>query len=113
MLGHRPVGADAADRGVRLRLARGRQETELETDHVLAATGYRIDAARLPFLDVALRDEIVARDGMPVLSSTLESSARGVHFVGLAAAATLGPVMRFVCGSGDAAARVAAAAAPR
>ncbi len=37
---------------------------------------------------------------------------RGMYFVGLPAAATFGPVMRFVCGAPFAAHRVAAAAAP-
>jgi hypothetical protein len=108
MLGYALNEARAVDGGVRLRLqGRGQRVTVLETEHVVAATGYRVDVRALGFLGPQLRQEIACRDGMPVLSATLESSVPGLHFTGLAAAATLGPVMRFVCGSGVAAARVA------
>jgi hypothetical protein len=39
--------------------------------------------------------------------------APGVYFTGLASAATFGPLMRFVCGSGFAARRVSNAVAGR
>jgi hypothetical protein len=47
------------------------------------------------------------------LSGAFESSVPGVYFTGLASAATFGPLMRFVCGSGFAARRVSSAVAGR
>jgi hypothetical protein len=38
-------------------------------------------------------------DGTPILSSDFESSVPGLYFVGLSAARTFGPVMRFVVGA--------------
>ena len=39
------------------------------------------------------------RDGAPLLGAGFESSIRGLHFVGAFAAASFGPVMRFVSGT--------------
>ena len=88
------------------------QHAELRVDHVMAATGYRIDLAKLGFLETGLRQRIRLTGTFPELSRSFESSQPGLYFVGLSAAATFGPVMRFVCGAGFAAHRVAAAAAP-
>jgi hypothetical protein len=41
-----------------------------------------------------------------VLSSSLESSVPGIYFVGIAAANSFGPVMRFAFGAGFAARRL-------
>ncbi len=88
------------------------QHAELRVDHVLAATGYRVDLAKLGFLETGLRQRIKLSGTFPALNRSFESSVRGMYFVGLPAAATFGPVMRFVCGAGFAAHRVAASAAP-
>jgi hypothetical protein len=74
-------------------------EEELDADHVIAATGYRIDLARLPFLGEELRARVQTVGGAPKLSSSFEASVPGLHFVGLAAAHTFGPAMRFVYGT--------------
>ena len=83
-------------------------------DHVIAATGYRVDVDAMRFLAPALRRGI-ARTARtwPALSGTFESSVPGLYFTGLAAAPTFGPVMRFVCGTGFAARRLSAAVASR
>jgi cation diffusion facilitator CzcD-associated flavoprotein CzcO len=77
----------------------GREKT-LTADHVVAATGYRVDIKKLPFLDQALKDGVRTSGGPPVLSSNFESSEPGLYFVGAASAATFGPVTRFVAGAG-------------
>jgi hypothetical protein len=46
--------------------------------------------------------------GAPVLSTGFESSVPGLHFTGLAAAASFGPLMRFMFGADFAARRLAA-----
>jgi thioredoxin reductase len=73
----------------------------LKVDHVLAATGYRVDVERITFLDPALRAKVarVRGSAAPRLSSSFESSIPGLYFAGLSAASTFGPLLRFVCGS--------------
>jgi Pyridine nucleotide-disulphide oxidoreductase len=78
----------------------------IDTEHVIAATGYKVDVSRLTFLNAALRDKIRLLEGAPILSSSFESSVRGLYFVGLAAANSFGPVMRFACGAGYTARRL-------
>lgn len=73
--------------------------TKREVDHVLFATGYRVDVSRYDFLSPELVSQLRLVDGYPVLRTGLESSVPGLHFVGASAAHTFGPVMRFVTGS--------------
>jgi FAD-dependent urate hydroxylase len=68
-------------------------------DHVLLGTGYQVDLARYGFLSEELRLAIAVEDGFPRLSYGLESSVPGLHFLGFSAAASFGPVMRFVVGA--------------
>jgi len=70
-----------------------------DVDHVLLATGYKIDVGRYRFLDESLLRKIRAVEGRPVLGAGLESSVPGLHFVGASASPTFGPVMRFVAGT--------------
>ena len=99
MLNHEIVQAEATDDGVRLSCRNGAGElTTVETEFVIAATGYRADCERLAFIDPKLRSAIESVDGYPRLSSCFESSAPGLYFVGLAAAGSFGPLMRFVYG---------------
>jgi thioredoxin reductase len=100
--------ASAQDGRIRLDLARadGSRET-LEADHVIAATGYRVDLRRLDFIEPQLRAAIRDLEQSPVLSSNFESSVPGLYFVGTSAANTFGPLMRFAFGARFAAHRVA------
>nr|WSY50032.1 NAD(P)-binding domain-containing protein [Streptomyces sp. NBC_00886] len=83
----------------------GRTEA-LRADHLLLATGYRVDIDRLGLLSPELRREVQTFGGAPRLSAGFESSVPGLFFTGLAAAPTFGPVLRFVAGTGFAARRV-------
>ncbi|WP_378949795.1 NAD(P)-binding domain-containing protein [Mesorhizobium sp. ANAO-SY3R2] len=85
----------------------------LIVDHVLAATGYKVDVGRLDFLDAGLRRGLrrVPGSGAPALSRSFESSVPGLYFVGLSSAATFGPLQRFVHGTDFAARTVARALA--
>lgn len=71
-----------------------------EVDHVLLGTGYRVDVSRYAFLAPELLRSLHRVNGYPVLNGGFESSVPGLHFVGAPAAWSLGPVMRFVSGSG-------------
>ncbi|MFC5202256.1 MULTISPECIES: FAD-dependent oxidoreductase [Streptomyces] len=80
---------------------------ELAADHVIAATGYRVDIAAMDFLGHALRTELAVSRGTPKLGAGYRSSVPGLYFTGLPAAASYGPVMRFVCGTEFASPRLA------
>jgi thioredoxin reductase len=84
---------------------------KLVTEHVIAATGYKVDVERLAFLNPAIRAKLKCVNGAPVLSSSFESSVPGLYFVGIAAANSFGPVMRFAFGAGFAAQRLTRAMA--
>jgi hypothetical protein len=73
---------------------------ELSTDHVIAATGYKVDLQRLTFLTEEIRARLRTVEGAPVLSRNFQSSVPGLYFVGLASASCFGPVMRFMFGAG-------------
>ena len=79
-------------------------------DHVMLATGYRTDIARMNIIEPGLRARIARRGGLPVLSGTFESSVAGLHFVGASAVGSFGPLLRFIAGAGFAARRVTGAA---
>ena len=68
-------------------------------DHLLLATGYRVDAARYAFLAPTLLQGLRTRDGYPELNVGFESSVPGLHFLGTPAAGTFGPLCRFVVGT--------------
>jgi FAD-dependent urate hydroxylase len=103
---------DGGQAAVRLVAADGRRLL-IRADHVIAATGYRPDVATMEFLSPELRARLQTRSGYPRLSANFESDVPGLYFAGLAAAATFGPLMRFVCGTPFTAGRVSAAAASR
>ena len=68
-------------------------------DHVLFATGYRIDISKYPFLDPQLLGCIDRVGGYPRLNPRLESSVPGLYFLGAPGAWSFGPVLRFVSGT--------------
>ncbi len=100
----------AAERDGRAELTLGGADgtrTTLAADHVIAATGYRPDMAKLGFLSPSIREAIRTAEDAPVLSRNFESSVPGLYFVGLAAANSFGPVSRFAFGAGFTARRLA------
>jgi FAD-dependent urate hydroxylase len=101
------VGAGPQADGVRLNLDHQGTRSYLDVDHVIAATGYRVDPRSLDLLSDELVGSIATLEGSPRLTADFESSVPGLFFSGLAAAATFGPMLRFVCGSGFAGPRVA------
>ncbi|MGB8277883.1 MAG: SidA/IucD/PvdA family monooxygenase [Methylovirgula sp.] len=71
----------------------------LRVDHVIFATGYKIDIGRLPFLHPDLVARMQQTGTAPLLSSHYESSIPGLHFIGPSSASSFGPVCRFVFGT--------------
>jgi thioredoxin reductase len=109
-LGCMPQGAEVRNGKVHLSVqASDGSKQEIVTEHVIAATGYRVDLERLKFLNPEIRSKVKAINGAPVLKSTFESSIPGFYFAGVAAANSFGPVMRFAFGAGFAARTLTAA----
>ncbi|POX53482.1 FAD-dependent oxidoreductase [Streptomyces sp. Ru72] len=102
------LGASVADGSPALtvRTHTGRTE-EMTADHVIAATGYRVDISAMGFLGHELRTRLAVSRGTPRLGAGYVSSVPGLYFTGLPAAASYGPVMRFVCGTEFASPRLA------
>jgi cation diffusion facilitator CzcD-associated flavoprotein CzcO len=98
--GRRVISAAAAGTEIRLELGDGTGRT---VDHVILATGYCLDLARLDFLAPALLSAVERAAGYPRLRTGFESSVPRLYFLGAAAAWTFGPLMRFVSGTGYAA----------
>jgi thioredoxin reductase len=71
----------------------------MQADHVIFATGYKIDVGQLGFLNRTLLRQICLVARAPKLSAHYETSVPGLHFIGPAAANSFGPVCRFVYGT--------------
>ena len=84
----------------------GAAGNELTVDHVIAATGYRIDLKRLEFLPDAIRSALRTVGGSAAVGRDYHSSVDGLYFIGPSVAPSMGPVMRFVFGSEHAATTV-------
>lgn len=80
----------------------------IESDHLVAATGYRVNMRQLAFLDEQTLARLRMADDAPILSSAFESSIPGLFFVGLASARSFGPAMRFLVGARHTALRLTA-----
>jgi hypothetical protein len=107
LLGHRPCSAELYNGGVRLRLVScDGTEQLLATEHVIAATGFKVDLRRLRFLSPEILAQLSMVDHTPILSSLFQSSVQGLYFVGPATANSFGPVMRFAVGAGFTARRI-------
>lgn len=94
--GVRVLSARTTAGGLELTLSDG---TRRQTDHLILATGYRVDFSRYGMLEEALAAAVAVRGGYPVLGTGLESSVPGLHVLGAPAAWSFGPIMRFVSGS--------------
>jgi hypothetical protein len=91
------VAVDAAD--VTLSLSDG---TALSADHVVFASGYRADLARVPYLaDVV--DQLSVTNGFPDLSEGFETSLAGLYVTGFASTRDFGPFYGFTAGCPSAA----------
>jgi FAD-dependent urate hydroxylase len=90
------LSASARGNQVELKLSDGSHEL---VDHVLMATGYRVDVRKYEFLSASLVSALRLIGGCPVLGRGFESSVPGLHFLGAPAVWSYGPLMRFVAGA--------------
>jgi len=87
-------------RGARLTLKHADGSVrEISADHVVAATGYRVDTQKLTFLGDRIQAGLGRVAGAPALSRNFESTVPGLYFVGTSAANSFGPMLRFVNGT--------------
>ncbi|HTE86954.1 MAG TPA: FAD-dependent oxidoreductase [Dehalococcoidia bacterium] len=69
-------------------------------DHILFATGYKVDVAAQPILSHrSIASELVAVDGFPELDEDFQSSVDGLFLAGLPASRDFGPFFGFVSGA--------------
>jgi FAD-dependent urate hydroxylase len=94
--GRTVVSATEVDGEVQLLLD---DRTERRVDHVLMATGYRVDIAKYRFLAPELVQEVRQLDGYPDVTAGFATSVPGLHFIGATAARKFGPLMYFVAGT--------------
>lgn len=90
--------AVAKGSGVRLVLE-GPGQREIDADHVIAGTGFRVGLDRLPFLPEHLRSVIKTVNNHPVVSRSGETSVPGLYFAGAPTVISIGPSARFVAGT--------------
>jgi len=92
---------------------------KLQADHVMCATGYKVNIKNLSMIHPSLLSEIQTLDegdkdeNTPVLNHWFESSVPGLYFLGLTTLRSFGPLYRFVVGTKATAERVASSAARR
>jgi lysine/ornithine N-monooxygenase len=100
LLSYRMQNATPKDGGVLLKLV-GQDGSTKEhwTGQVIAATGYKVDLRKLAFLGGEMLSRIDAVEHTPILATDFQSSIEGLYFVGVTAANSFGPVLRFAFGS--------------
>jgi hypothetical protein len=64
----------------------GREDTRLEVDDIIAATGYKAAVSRLSFIDHSLQARVRTMDEARILDRQFELSIPGLYFVGCDAA---------------------------
>lgn len=107
-LGHEIEGARVEGRQAVLITRKDGKRHDIFADHIIAATGFRPDLRRLAFMDSGLCAEIAHLEQTPRLSDRFETSVPGLYAMGVLAANSFGPLMRFMVGAEYAAPRVAA-----
>jgi thioredoxin reductase len=104
LVGRAITEARVLDGKVHLSLSTGEM---LTCDHVVAATGYRMDLNRLPFLSNRVRQAIARTGRTLAVTPGFETDLEGLYALGPLAMENFGPLLRFVCGSAFAAPRLA------
>ena len=107
----RIVGSELRGDALLVRLDAG---DSIEVDHVLYATGYRVDLERVPCLRAGnLLAQLDRRDGAPVLDNSLQSSVPGLCITSLPATREFGSFFGFTVAVRGSARMVARAIAQR
>ncbi len=72
----------------------------LMVDHVLLATGYKVQMNRVPFLSAGnILENLATRNGFPILDAHFQSNVPGLFFNSLPATQDFGPFFGFLIGA--------------
>ena len=74
--------------------------SQVDIDHLLMATGYKVDIQRLDFIEPTLSAEIATDQGAPLLDEDFMTTVSGLFITGLPAGRDFGPFFGFMraCG---------------
>jgi hypothetical protein len=98
--------AEPTASGIRVNFSQHGERKSVEADHLIAGTGFKVALSRLEFIDPALRAHIRCALDSPILGRRFDSSVAGLYFVGVSAANSFGPLLRFAFGANYAARRL-------
>jgi len=89
----RVIGSEQGRGALRVRLDTG---DTVDVDHILYATGYKVNLQRVPFLKVGnLLNRIECRDGFPILDNSLQTTVPRLFVTSLPAARDFGLFFAF------------------
>ncbi|MCI0618745.1 hypothetical protein L0244_37690 [bacterium] len=72
----------------------------LIVDHILLATGYKVQMNRVPFLSAGnILEKLATRNGYPILDEHFQSNIPGLFFNSLPTTQDFGPFFGFVIGA--------------
>ena len=72
----------------------------LTVDHILLATGYKVQLERLPFLSRGnILERLATRNGFPILDEHFQSNVSGLFFSSFLSTQDFGPFFGFVIGA--------------
>jgi thioredoxin reductase len=108
LMGRDIKNAEAREGGIILTLVNKSEHEEIVTcDHVIAATGYKPNVRKIPFLARDICDAIAPSRQTAPLSDKFETRLPGLFMIGPGAIDSFGPLMRFMYGAEFAAPHVA------
>jgi thioredoxin reductase len=101
---------ESPTREVAITLDTGGREDRIVVDHIVLATGYRVDMVQVPLLAQGnLLERLETRNGFPVLDERFQSNVPGLFITSMPATQDFGPFLAFTVSVG-ASARIIAAA---
>ena len=101
------VGITSREASLQVTLSTG---IEVDCDHIIFATGFKPDIARLAFLRAGnIMAGLQVKDGSPVLDTSFQSSQSGLYFLGFLSIADMGQPFGFSTGAPTGAKLVTAA----
>jgi cation diffusion facilitator CzcD-associated flavoprotein CzcO len=84
---------EQADGSLKATLSNG---AVIDVDHIILATGYRVDVSKIPFLvNSSLLSEISTERGYPVLDEHMQTTVPGLFMTSMAAVQDFGPFFAF------------------
>ena len=70
----------------------------LEVDHIITATGYKVETNQIPFLGADILSNLNCSNGFPCLDAHFQSNIAGLYFTSFMAGQDFGPFFGFTIG---------------